>query len=140
MARRRSPVRLKGILHPNEARASAALDCGVAGVIVSNRGGRTLDTEIATAAALPALAHAVGDQMAVLVDGGLRRGTDVFRALALGSHAVLIGRPDVHALTHAGAMGVAHAIRLLRDDLEIAIALCGCATLDQIELGRVVAR
>lgn len=132
----RLPVLLKGILHPDDARA--ALDCGVAGVIVSNHGGRTLDTAITTAAALPRVAAAVGDQMAVLVDGGLRRGTDVFKALALGAHAVLIGRPYVHALAHAGAMGVAHVIRLLRDELELAMALCGCATLDQIEPGHLM--
>ena len=136
VARTRLPVLLKGILHPDDARA--ALDCGVAGVIVSNHGGRTLDTVIPTAAALPVVAQAVGDQMAVLVDGGLRRGTDVFKALALGAHAVLIGRPVVHALAHAGAMGVSHAIRLLRDELEIAMALCGCATLDQIDRGHLM--
>jgi 4-hydroxymandelate oxidase len=136
VARTRLPVLLKGILHPDDART--ALDCGVAGVIVSNHGGRTLDTAITTVAALPAVAQAVGDQMAVLVDGGLRRGTDVFKALALGAHAVLIGRPFVHALAHAGAMGVAHAIRLLRDELEIAMALCGCATLDQIAPAHLV--
>ena len=124
------PVLLKGILHPDDARA--ALDCGAAGVIVSNHGGRTLDTAITTAHALPAVAQAVGDQMAVLVDGGLRRGTDVFKAMSLGAHAVLIGRPYVYGLAHAGAMGVAHVIRLLRDELEIAMALCGCATLDQV--------
>ena len=136
VARTRLPVLLKGILHPDDARA--ALDCGVAGVIVSNHGGRTLDTAITPAAALPMVAAAVGDQMAVLVDGGLRRGTDVFKALALGAHAVLIGRPVVFALAHAGAMGVAHAIRLLRDELEMAMALCGCATLDQIAHAHLV--
>jgi len=122
----RLPVLLKGILHPDDARM--ALDCGAAGVIVSNHGGRTLDTCVSTAHALPAVAQAVGSQMAVLVDGGIRRGTDVFKALALGAHAVLVGRPYVHGLSHAGAVGVAHVIRLLRDELEMAMALCGCVT------------
>jgi 4-hydroxymandelate oxidase len=66
--------------------------------------------------------------MAVLADGGIRRGTDVFKALALGAHAVLVGKPYVYGLAHAGAVGVAHVIRLLRDEFEIALALCGCAT------------
>ena len=85
-----------------------------------------------TALALPQIAQAVGHQMAVLVDGGLRRGTDIFKALALGAHAVLIGRPAVYGLAHAGAMGVAHVVRLLLDELEIAMALCGCSTVSQI--------
>jgi len=122
----RLPVLLKGILHPDDARL--ALDCGAAGVVVSNHGGRTLDTALPTARALPAVAQAVGHQMAVLADGGIRRGTDVFKALALGAHAVLVGRPYIHGLAHAGAVGVAHTIRLLRDEFEIALALCGCAT------------
>lgn len=125
----RLPVLLKGILHPDDARQ--ALDCGAAGVIVSNHGGRTLDTALPTAQALPAVAQAVGSQMAVLVDGGIRRGTDVFKAIALGAHAVLIGKPYVYGLAHAGPVGVAHVIRLLRDELEMAMALCGCATLAQ---------
>lgn len=125
----RLPVLLKGILHPDDARA--ALDCGAAGVIVSNHGGRTLDTAVATAHALPAVARAVGGRMAVVVDGGIRRGTDVFKALALGAHSVMVGRPYAYGLAHGGAMGVAHVIRLLRDELEIAMGLCGCATLAQ---------
>lgn len=122
----RLPVLLKGILHPDDARQ--ALDCGAAGVIVSNHGGRTLDTCVPTSHALPAVAQAVGAHMAVLADGGIRRGTDVFKALALGAHAVLVGKPYVYGLSHAGAVGVAHVIRLLRDEFEIAMALCGCAT------------
>lgn len=122
----RLPVLLKGILHPDDARQ--ALDCGAAGVIVSNHGGRTLDTCVPTAHALPAVAQAVGAHMAVLADGGIRRGTDVFKALALGAHAVLVGKPCVYGLAHGGAVGVAHVLRLLRDEFEIALALCGCAT------------
>lgn len=123
------PVLLKGVLHPDDARQAAAL--GLAGVIVSNHGGRTLDTTAASAAVLPRITDAVGGALPVLVDGGIRRGTDVLKALALGASAVLVGRPCVFGLANAGAAGVAHVLRLLRDELEIAMALCGCATLAQ---------
>jgi 4-hydroxymandelate oxidase len=126
----RLPILLKGILHEDDARQAAQL--GVSGLIVSNHGGRTLDTAVPTAWALPRIVQAVGPQLPVLVDGGIRRGTDVLKAIALGANAVLIGRPYVHALATAGALGVAHVIRLLRDELEIAMALTGCATLADI--------
>ncbi|HEX5372540.1 MAG TPA: alpha-hydroxy acid oxidase [Aquabacterium sp.] len=126
----RLPILLKGITHPDDARE--ALRCGVSAVMVSNHGGRTLDTLPATAHLLPAVADAVGSSLPLIVDGGIRRGTDVLKALALGARAVMIGRPYVHALATAGALGVAHVIRLLRDEFEIAMALTGCATLDQI--------
>ena len=122
----RLPVLLKGILHPDDARS--ALDHGAQGVIVSNHGGRTLDTTCATAHALPGIAHAVGHQMSILVDGGIRRGTDVVKALCLGAHGVLIGRPVLHGLAHSGAMGVGHVIRLLLDEFQVAMALCGAAS------------
>lgn len=122
----RLPVLLKGILHPDDARM--ALDHGAAGVIVSNHGGRTLDTALPTAHALPAIAQAVGQHLSVLVDGGVRRGTDVFKALSLGAHAVLVGRPVLHGLAHAGAMGVAHVIRQLLDEFQAAMALCGVSS------------
>jgi 4-hydroxymandelate oxidase len=120
-------VLLKGVLHPAVARQ--ACGAGVAALIVSNHGGRTLDTAPATAHALPRIADAVGADLPLLVDGGIRRGTDVLKAVALGARAVLIGRPVAWALASAGAMGVAQVIRLLRDELEMAMALCGCATL-----------
>ena len=125
----RLPVLLKGITHPADARL--AVGAGAAGLIVSNHGGRTLDTMPATATLLPALAQVVGGAVPLLVDGGIRRGTDVLKAIALGASAVLVGRPVVHGLANAGATGVAHVIRLLRDELEIAMALCGCTRLDQ---------
>jgi 4-hydroxymandelate oxidase len=125
----RLPVLLKGILHPGDARQAAALQ--VAGIVVSNHGGRTLDTTPATAAVLPRIIQAVAGAMPVLVDGGLRRGTDILKAMALGASAVLVGRPYVYGLANAGALGVAHVLRLLRDELEIAMALCGCPTLAQ---------
>ena len=131
------PVLLKGVLHPDDALQAAAL--GVAGLIVSNHGGRTLDTAPATAVALPRIAHALaarpGPVPALLVDGGIRRGTDVLKALALGAQAVLVGRLAVQGLAAAGAPGVAQVIRLLRDELEIAMALTGCRTLADIGPG-----
>ena len=124
------PVLLKGILHPLDARQAAALQ--VAGIVASNHGGRTLDTTPTTAAQLPRIADALQGDLPLLVDGGIRRGTDVLKALALGATAVLIGRPYVCGLANAGAHGVAHVLRLLRDELEIAMALCGCRTLAQV--------
>lgn len=126
----RLPVLLKGVLHPDDARQAAGM--GVAGIIVSNHGGRTLDTTPATATMLPRIVEAVRAvdcALPVLVDGGIRRGTDVLKAMALGASAVLVGRPAVWGLANAGAAGVAHVLRLLRDELEIAMALTGCATL-----------
>jgi 4-hydroxymandelate oxidase len=120
----RLPVLLKGITHP--ADALLAIEHGAAGIIVSNHGGRTLDTLPATAELLPAVVAAVDGRIPVLVDGGIRRGTDVLKAMALGASAVLVGRPVIHGLAHGGAQGVAHVLRLLRDELEIAMALCGC--------------
>lgn len=125
----RLPVLLKGVLHPADARQ--AVSVGAAGLIVSNHGGRTLDTAPATATALPRVVQAVGGAVPVLVDGGIRRGTDVLKAMALGASAVLVGRPAVWGLANAGAAGVAHVLRLLRDELEVAMALTGCATLAQ---------
>jgi 4-hydroxymandelate oxidase len=126
-AESRLPLLLKGITQADDARE--ALARGAAGVVVSNHGGRTLDTVPATASLLPRIRAAVGPDATLLVDGGIRRGTDVLKAIALGANAVLLGRPYVHALAASGALGVAHALRLLRDELEIAMALSGCKTL-----------
>lgn len=125
----RLPVLLKGVLHPLDAAQAARLQ--VAGLVVSNHGGRTLDTAPATAHALARMADAVQGALPLLVDGGIRRGTDVLKAVALGATAVLLGRPAIYGLAHAGAVGVAHVLRLLRDELEIAMALTGCSTLAQ---------
>lgn len=122
----RLPILLKGIVDPDDARR--ALDCGADGIIVSNHGGRTLDGVPAAIDLLPGVAHAVGGRVPVLMDGGVRRGTDVLRALALGANAVLVGRPILHALATAGALGVAHALRVLRAEFELAMALTGCRT------------
>ncbi|NML27871.1 alpha-hydroxy acid oxidase [Zoogloea dura] len=130
LAQTRLPVLLKGIMDEDDALEAARLRVG--GLIVSNHGGRTLDTLPPTAEVLPAIVDAVGNSLPVLVDGGIRRGTDVLKAMALGARAVLIGRPYIYGLANAGALGVAHVIRLLRDELEIAMALSGCTTLDRI--------
>ena len=126
-AQTRLPVWLKGVLHPQDARQVQSM--GVAGLIVSNHGGRTLDTAVVTAHALPLIRAAVGQALPLIVDGGIRRGTDVLKAMALGANAVLIGRPLVYGLASGGALGVARVIRLLRDELEMAMALTGCRTL-----------
>ncbi len=126
-AHSRLPLLLKGVSHIDDARE--ALKRGAVGLIVSNHGGRTLDTVPATAELLPRLRAGLGPDALLLVDGGIRRGTDVLKAMALGANAVLLGRPYVHGLAAAGALGVAHALRLLRDELEIAMALSGCKTL-----------
>jgi 4-hydroxymandelate oxidase len=125
----RLPLIVKGLLGPADARQAVTL--GARAVVVSNHGGRTLDGAVATADALPDIVDAVGGAVPVLVDGGLRRGVDVLRAVALGARAVLVGRPQVHALAVGGAQGVAHMIRLMRDELEMAMALSGCATLSE---------
>lgn len=126
----RLPVVLKGIVSPDDA--ARAADLGVAGIVVSNHGGRTLDTVPASISILPDVVARVAGRLPILIDGGIRRGTDVLKALALGADAVLVGRPVVHGLTVAGALGVSHVLRLLRDEFEVAMALTGCDTLDQI--------
>lgn len=124
------PLLLKGVLRADDARRAHAL--GVAGLIVSNHGGRTLDTVTPTAAALPRIADALGGALPLLVDGGIRRGTDVLKALALGADAVLVGRSAFFAYAAHGPQGLAQALRRLRDELEIALALCGCASLAEV--------
>lgn len=125
------PVLLKGITHPDDAARALAL--GMDGVIVSNHGGRTLDTQPASLDLLPAIVRAVGGRAPVLLDGGVRRGTDVLKALALGASAVMVGRPLLWALAVAGAAGVAHLLALLATELEAAMALTGRASLDAID-------
>lgn len=122
----RLPVLLKGITHPQDAQQAMRLN--LSGLVVSNHGGRTLDTLPASARLLSRVVDAVQGDAAVLVDGGIRRGTDVFKALALGANAVLVGRPCLYGLAHAGARGAAHVLRLLRDELEATMTLCGCRT------------
>jgi len=124
------PIVLKGIMAADDA--THALESGAAGIVVSNHGGRTLDTVPATIEVLPEIAERVASRMPILVDGGIRRGTDVLKALASGASAVMVGRPIIHGLAVNGAMGVAHVLRLLRDEFEVAMALTGCKTLADI--------
>ncbi len=117
------PVLVKGVLTAQDARL--ALEHGARGVIVSNHGGRQLDTVCAAADALVEVVDAVGEHLDVLVDGGIRRGTDVFKALALGARAVLVGRPILWGLANAGADGVADVLGILLAELDLALALAG---------------
>ncbi|MEV6448907.1 alpha-hydroxy acid oxidase [Amycolatopsis sp. NPDC051716] len=117
------PVLIKGLLHAEDARL--AVHHGVAGIVVSNHGGRQLDTVPATIDVLPEIAAAVGGALPVLLDGGIRRGTDVVKALALGADAVGVGRPIVWGLAAGGREGVSEVLDLLRDDFDQALALCG---------------
>jgi 4-hydroxymandelate oxidase len=132
-ARTRLPLLLKGVLHPADARE--ALRHGVDGLIVSNHGGRVLDGAAASADALPAIAQAVAGDLPLLVDGGIQRGTEVLKALALGARAVLVGRPVLWGLAAAGAAGAAHVLRLIRDELQLAMAQCGVAGIGDIDRG-----
>lgn len=125
------PVVLKGVLTADDAERGVAE--GAAALIVSNHGGRGLDTVPATIEALPHVAERVGGRVPLLLDGGVRRGTDIVKALAFGASAVLIGRPYVYALAAAGALGVAHVLHMLRAELEIAMTLTGRPTLDAID-------
>lgn len=117
------PILLKGVLHP--ADAALAVSYGLDGLLVSNHGGRQLDGALATLDALPAVVEAVGGRLPVLLDGGVRRGTDVLVALALGASAVLVGRPVLWGLAVGGAAGVRHVLDLLHADLDRALALAG---------------
>ncbi|WP_334134180.1 alpha-hydroxy acid oxidase [Tepidimonas sp.] len=123
------PVLLKGITHPADAAQAATI---AQGVVVSNHGGRVLDGLPATATVLPAIVQAVGGRVPVLVDGGLRRGLDALKALALGANAVLVGRPLIGALSQGGVQAVAALWRHWLDELRGAMALCGAATTGEL--------
>jgi 4-hydroxymandelate oxidase len=126
----RLPVLVKGVLRGDDA--VRAVEHGAAAVVVSNHGGRQLDTAVATIRALPEVVDAVAGRAEVLVDGGVRRGTDVLKALALGARAVLLGRPVLWGLASGGEAGVASALAMLRDELDLAMALCGCPTVGSV--------
>jgi lactate 2-monooxygenase len=126
----RLPILLKGILHPDDARR--ARDAGVDGVIVSNHGGRQVDGAIATLDALPGVADAVGGDLAVLLDSGVRSGADALKALALGAEAVLLGRPAMWGLALGGEEGVRRVLRAFLADLDLAVALSGHRSLDEL--------
>ncbi len=127
----RVPVLLKGILNPDDA--DQAVRAGASGIIVSNHGGRNLDTVPATADVLPQVADKVAGRVPILMDGGIRRGTDVLKALALGAKAVLIGRPYCYGLGVAGAEGVSRVVSILRTEFEMAMALTGRSSITSID-------
>jgi 4-hydroxymandelate oxidase len=129
------PVFVKGLLTAEDA--ELALDHGAAGVVVSNHGGRQLDRALATADALPEVAEVLDGRATLLVDGGIRRGIDVATALALGADAVLVGRPALWGLACAGREGVARVLGLLREELELALALLGCTSPDELTRAHV---
>lgn len=124
------PVIVKGIVRGDDA--ARCIDHGASAVVVSNHGGRQLDTSPATIDALPEVVEAVDNRIEVLVDGGIRRGTDVVKALARGARAVLLGRPLLWGLAVDGSEGVAAAFEVIREELDIAMALCGCSRIDEI--------
>ncbi|XP_041017955.1 peroxisomal (S)-2-hydroxy-acid oxidase GLO4-like [Juglans microcarpa x Juglans regia] len=129
------PILIKGILTREDAIKAAEI--GVAGIVVSNHGARQLDYSPATITVLEEVVHAVGGKIPVLFDGGVRRGTDVFKALALGAQAVLIGRPVVFGLAAKGEHGVKRVIQMLKDELELAMALSGCPSVKDITRSHV---
>jgi 4-hydroxymandelate oxidase len=132
----RLPLLLKGIVRADDA--VRAVDVGAAGVVVSNHGGRQLDGAIATIDALPGIVEAVGGRIEVLLDGGIRRGTDVIKAIALGASAVCVGRPVLWGLAVDGQAGVEHVLGILRDELDLAMALCGAPNVGAIGRDLVV--
>jgi isopentenyl diphosphate isomerase/L-lactate dehydrogenase-like FMN-dependent dehydrogenase len=132
-ARTSVPILLKGILHPDDARE--ARERGVDGVVVSNHGGRQVDGAIASLDALPPIAAAVGDELTVLFDSGIRSGADAFKALALGADAVLIGRPYLWGMALEGADGVEKILRWTLAELDLTVALSGFTTPGELEPG-----
>lgn len=131
----RVPFLLKGLLSTADAARALALGCD--GLVVSSHGGRVLDGVPASLDALPAIVETVAGRVPLLLDSGVRNGRDVFKAMALGVAAVMIGRPYIWGLSTAGALGVAHVLRLMRDELEMTMALTGCRTLADVDVNKV---
>jgi lactate 2-monooxygenase len=132
----RLPVLVKGVLHPDDARR--AVDKGAAGVIVSNHGGRQLDGALPALAALPQVAEAVGDRAPVLFDSGIRRGADVFKAVALGARCVLLGRPYAFGLAVGGEQGVRDVLANLIADIDLTLGLSGCKSFVEVSKENLV--
>ncbi len=124
------PIIVKGVVHPEDARI--ATESGASGIVVSNHGGRQLDTSISTIEALQRISQTFDSKHLLLVDGGIRRGTDIVKALAAGADAVLIGRPVLWGLTVGGQSGVEKVLETLRKEFENAMALCGVTSIDKI--------
>ena len=127
----RLPVVVKGVCRADDARR--IVEHGVKAIVVSNHGGRQLDTAPATSEVLPHVADAVGDRCELYVDGGIRRGSDVLKAIALGARAVLVGRPVLWGLSVDGEQGATHILQILRRELDEAMLLCGCTSLSDID-------
>jgi 4-hydroxymandelate oxidase len=126
----RLPILVKGIVRGDDA--DRAMSYGASGIVVSNHGGRQLDTAVPTIHALPEVVDAVAGRGIVIIDGGVRRGIDIIKAIALGANAVQVGRPAIWGLATGGEAGVARVLTLLRDELDNAMALCGCPTIGHI--------
>lgn len=129
------PVLVKGVLHPEDALALKQV--GVAGLVVSNHGGRSMDSAPASLSVLPEIRQTVGHDFPLLFDSGIRSGSDIFKAIALGADAVLIGRLQIYALSVAGALGVAHMLRLLKEELELTMAMTGCSSVAEIKTSQL---
>ncbi|GMN36781.1 hypothetical protein TIFTF001_006298 [Ficus carica] len=130
------PILIKGVLTREDA--IKAVETGVSGIVVSNHGARQLDYSPATISVLEEVVQAVGGKIPVLLDGGVRRGTDVFKALALGAQAVLVGRPVVYGLAAMGENGVKSVIEMLKNELELTMALSGCPSIGDITRSHVM--
>ncbi|CAL5213983.1 unnamed protein product [Lathyrus oleraceus] len=129
------PILLKGVLTAEDTKLS--IQAGVSGIIVSNHGARQLDYVPATITALEEVVKAAGGKIPIFLDGGVRRGTDVFKALALGASGVFIGRPVVYSLAADGEAGVRKVLEILRDEFQLTMALCGCRSLKEISRDHV---
>lgn len=125
------PVILKGITSVSYAKK--AIELGIDGIVVSNHGGRTIDNQPASIEILPKIAKAVNGKIPILFDGGIRRGTDIIKAIALGASAVMIGRPIMYGLATAGALGVAHTLKILKEELEVSMIFTGCKDISSIK-------
>jgi isopentenyl diphosphate isomerase/L-lactate dehydrogenase-like FMN-dependent dehydrogenase len=125
------PLYIKGVLDADDA--AKAVDLGATGVVVSNHGGRQLDGDVAGLDALPAIAARVGDRAEVLLDGGIRRGSDVVKALCLGADAVMIGRPYLYGMAAAGPAGVEHIIEIFRQEIARTMTLMGVGSLKELD-------
>jgi isopentenyl diphosphate isomerase/L-lactate dehydrogenase-like FMN-dependent dehydrogenase len=133
----RLPLLIKGITHPDDARL--AVEHGADGLVVSNHGGRQVDGAVAALDALPEVRAAVGDGFPLLMDGGIRRGADMLKALALGASAVLLGRPYAYGLAVAGEEGVTAVVQNLQADIDLELALSGHRSIHELEAASVTA-
>jgi len=124
------PLLIKGILHPDDA--TKALDLGVDGVIVSNHGGRQLDGVVSSILALEEIVARIEAKIPIFLDGGIRRGSDVIKAIALGADACLIGRPQLWGVAIGGQAGVEKVLTILREEIDMAMALCGVSSIPEI--------